>query len=233
MGVRINKILGYGLADVESEGYEIADDRFYEYGAAQDAQAREVWTADAFTTYLNNHIEPPILHTRGYDEYWDITDAIVYDGEYGLDNVWMIIPPGQSDWFRRDDIIDYVEEGHLGAESGRVEDRFEILQQGIWPYNGLHQNQYGERLNSTYSCAWWRYCNAVKEGVYAQEDIQDIVIVMDRIAKEMGFKSLHDAKETMVPLIPDIIRAVCEFGNIFTDPATINQLRPMFYVYWS
>jgi hypothetical protein len=228
MGIRIHKCIGYGLADVKIKDYEIDDDRFYELGAGMNIGDNS-WCKTDFIKYLKYNSSCQLnIHLLSQLKHWELYDSLIYEPEYGIDNIFLIIPPGYTDWDRYDDIIDYVE-----CENGRVNNYYKILNQGIFPYSGFHQNQYGKRLNSNYSCEWWRYYNLVLDEDIKQEDISGINLILDQLSKKMGFQNFHDCKDNIRPLVPDIIRLFCEWSNIFIDPMTINQLQPMTYTYWS
>jgi hypothetical protein len=47
------------------------------------------------------------------------------------------------------------------------------------------------------------------------------------------FKTLAEAKENIVPFVPDDVSEFCRFIKIFKDDKTILDLRPMIYSYWS
>ena len=50
------------------------------------------------------------------------------------------------------------------------------------------------------------------------------------LAGKMGYKDWNEACAKLTPIIPEPIRWICEFGQIFNDKETINHLLPMIYV---
>jgi len=228
MGIRIHKCIGYGLIDVKTKNNEIVDDRFYEFGAGINIDDNS-WCKTDFIKYLKYNSSCQLnIHLLSQLKHLELSDSLIYEPEYGIDNIFLIIPPGYNDWQRYDNIIDYVE-----FENVRINNSYKILNQGIFPYNGFHQNQYGEKLNSNCSCEWWRYYNSILDGDIKQENISGINLILDQLSKKMGFQNFHDCKNNIRPLVPDIIKLFCEWCNIFVDPMTINQLRPIMYTYWS
>lgn len=242
MGIRVHKVIGYGLCDVELDRGKIIDDRFYEQSAFMMEEERnqidgehyespeDVYTKEGFVKYLQSHLDRPYIdvHMINRLKKWDFYRCFIREWEGPLNNVFIVIPPGHSDWYRFDNIIDYIEEG-----MGRNGDHLEKLQQGIWPYSSVHQNEKGERLNPMDSCRWWRYYNDILDGNVDQERVQGMNIVMHCASLLMGFNDFHDARDNIAPYVPDMLKAFCHYTNIFNDPDTVNQLRPMMFTYWS
>lgn len=232
MGTRIHKVIGYGLEKIT--GY---DDPIFNplgaFGSIRELddfymESEEIYTLEGFKAFSKNYYPSTNYITCGLkDKDWNFWGLFHYDLEFSEITPFVIVSPGYKDWFRFDNIIDYVEENR-GIDGNRLEK----LQQGIWPFDYMHQNEKGERLNSDYSCAWWRSYNNVLDGYILQERIQWEISYQDRLSKKLGFSSFHDAKDKITPYVPDIIRAFCDYTNLFNEKETVNLLRPMIYVYW-
>lgn len=236
MGIRVHKVIGYGLKST-------TPDMFYDQGALMVdtygnqisknwINVEDIYTKEGFITYLKNHIEYPWLHIRMLEKKrWNINDCIKTNYESENSPI-IIIPPGFENWHRYDNSIDFVEETFCHDQK----DRLVELQQGIYPFSSMHQNQHGGQLDIKLSCAWWRMQNLILDQdkyQIRQELIQDHIKVHHTLSVSLGFKDYFDAKDNIAPWVPDILRAFCEFTNLFVDSDMINQLRPMMWVYWA
>lgn len=236
MGIRVHKVIGYGLK-------ETTPDMFYDQGAfmmeysrnqldTHNESAENIYTKEGFITYLRNHIKVPFLHIRRLETVrWNFYDFFKYDHEND-NSPLVIIPPGNKDWHRYNNSIDHVEETYCYDQKNRLIE----LQQGIYPYSSLHQNQFGKQLDPRVSCAWWREQNNILDQdkyPMKQEHIQHIISIQHGLSKLLGFKDYFDAKDNIAPWVPDIVRAFCNYTNLFVDTDTITKLRPMMWVYWA
>ena len=209
MGIRVHKLVGYGLTDVKTRKHRIADDRFNPDGFAtardiseEDFDAR--WSEEGYKQFLRR------LDLVGYDKLvrdnelnnntpWSIYRAFIHQGEFGLPNVAVIIPPSLlKSWFRYDDIVDWVEETAAHEQMSRVVE----ISGGIYPYTA--------RVDAATRC------------VYTSE--VDVLVLGDQDPE--AFNRLR-------PEIPPGVRWLASYLELFRDPATVDELRPLLYVYWS
>lgn len=56
---------------------------------------------------------------------------------------------------------------------------------------------------------------------------------MNLLSEHLGFKDYAQANRYIAPIVPGEIRALAEFGDLFTSPDVLLQLRPLLYCYWS
>lgn len=229
MGIRIHKVLGYGLTDLKTdkEG-KITDPRINPEGwLLTDWEYKEdIWTIEGYRDWLKKHLKE---HEKGTEGHFNYTMElsllrermkkrrkpdlgyrhIIHDSEFGLANVLCITPMFHDDWNRYDDIIDYT-------ESGGMRDYVKLIRSGIYPYNGSFWDSRdgrrvdGQRLN-------W---------APNKED-------RARVAQELGFKNLRECNRYMRPIVPAPIRMLCEYCQIFTKTEFVRRLKPMLYVFWS
>ncbi|MFE0472420.1 hypothetical protein ACFW2V_12470 [Streptomyces sp. NPDC058947] len=56
---------------------------------------------------------------------------------------------------------------------------------------------------------------------------------LDKVAPRLGLdvRNHAEAERFIVPLVPDAIRRVCEWGCLFTSSDVWRQLRPLVYTY--
>lgn len=149
MGVRVNKVLGYGLVDLVAERHTIMDERINPEGMlGANRWEDDFWTRDQYLDNLDDLASPfkdwadqpeggDILYPAdniGQDAHfekstieqfspaWRPRDSVVYQGEYGMSNVLCIIPPSMtSAWSRYANSIDYIEETRIYKQTNRVE----------------------------------------------------------------------------------------------------------------
>jgi hypothetical protein len=148
--------------------------------------------------------------------------------------VLLLKPLTFRDWHRSDSTIDYIEETYL-CPSGQepVSNRVTVLEHGIYPFNGLYMDKRtGEKLK--HEAIWWiQACSSTREAERKGEEPPLTEAHLDPLAKAVGFANAADARENIAPVVPDEIRDLAEFGELFTSPDVANQLRPLLYVYWS
>jgi hypothetical protein len=162
MGIRVNKMIGYGLTNLsyetigEYKTVQMTDPRI-DWNVLNDEDAID-WKAKSFIKWMKKN---KTLLKEQYDkEYFGVVPnidveiqmlelamknrvtafkkehmyhCIVHEPEFGLPNVMMFIAPDQfKHWHRHDDSIDYEEEGKFHESKPRVE----RLSGGIFPYLG-------------------------------------------------------------------------------------------------
>lgn len=243
MGIRIHKVLGYGLTDVkyDKKNWEFADERInpnsflldpYEYKDRTGKDAPK--TADYLNWIKDNTSDS---HGWSLDSYLktdkvDITDrkyvldgCLHYQPEYGEDNVLVIRPVSCPDWERYDNIIDYVESTYLHDPTEEpCINKVQEIDSGIYPWIGSYMDKRsGARLND-YVMDWIR----AKNGGY----MSDNPAGMDRLAQLVGFKDSVEAEWFVAPTIPTPIIDLCKFADLFTDDSVFLQMKPILYTYW-
>jgi hypothetical protein len=240
--------MGYGLTDVVSEDYRITDPRINVDSILLDRsegtsvpQPYVEWLAERYPAFdpesnkpnldnLDAVMERQLLEKSGAE---DALRVVTWEGEYGLPNVLVVRPAGETDWHRYNNPIDCQEE----AIRGKFMDyRVERTVGNIYPYEGIYMDaRTGEQIvgkQADLVRAWRRLINApLKEGVSEAER----AIALDKVASRLGFdvKDHAEAEQCIVPLVPDVIRRVCEWGELFTSPDVWRQLRPVLYTYHS
>lgn len=226
MGIRVHKILGWGLTDVKCEHAKQPEDP-----RINNESLTRVWDQSndemlsAYLSFLDETQESDfgtldkwMLSNRSKeDRKLHMSDCIAFDSEYGLPNVLCLRPLACDDWSRFDDTIDYTIETYLSEDP--LTNRVEILQHPPYPYNALYMDKRtGVRVPN--EIMWWiRHRSAGKES--------------DELAKLGGFNSHAEADENIAPIVPQEIRDLSQFLGLFTSDDVWMQLRPMLYTYWS
>lgn len=241
MGIRVHKVLGYGLSDVKTRKWKIAD------GRINAASPLLNWDSDAkLDDYLDwlkvehktdedkmIHFNMDMMFFRDREEEgfdWrkrtgvsQPAELVHHGTEYMEKNVLLIRPLSCKDWQRYDDPIDYVEETHKYADEDGVINWYRLIPGGIFPYNGTFMNaRTGERVSD--GITLWRILTW---------DGWDKMYDLEKAAVKCGFDSAEDVRENLVPVVPEDIRDLVRWGKLFTDEDVWKQLRPMIYTYWS
>lgn len=161
MGIRIHKVLGYGITDLKTKDGNktdkiIVDERINKNGFLMvDYEQREKWKVEDYLKYIIDHEKE--------DEYYDaevlkgsittriirrdfnklketvynIDELVIYDWEYGMPQVVVFVPITHiNDWTRYDDVIDYYDSINYGT--GSIENEIKILSGGIFPYSSIN-----------------------------------------------------------------------------------------------
>ncbi len=242
MGIRIHRMLGYGLVDVQCEKYNIVDERFNPNGILMvDHEDRDAFDKKKYLSYCKNNntgfefdLVLEILHLKKRTNRWTWYNSFKHDGEYGMPNVICIVPACCPDWQQYDNIIDHYT-SNIQAKQTRnyCACTVEVMEDGIYPWNASFMDKRdGRRVDSSVACGFLRLLNAQRD-VKAGKRSTDLKIDMDVLAKVCGFETGAEALENMRPEPPDLIVNLCRFGKLFKDEATIRELVPMLYTYWS
>jgi hypothetical protein len=250
MGIRLHKVLGYGLVDVKPDKHDIlGDSRFNPdgyFGIDQELADEEDFTQELYLQYLKNQKE---LFDKQCDnsedsldsqfesamdlaidsqffyrlnesgKKWSIHDCFAYQSEYGMPNVMCVVPPCFCEAHNRyADDIDFYEER---IKNPKEINYYNVLKHGIYPYEGFYfDKNTGKDLHCDISGYFY-----VKESGRLDR--------AETLAKSFGFNSGKHLEESVKPVIPDPIKAICKFAKIFKDDKTILDLIPILYVYWA
>lgn len=242
MGIRINKVLGYGLTDVETTGKynEILNDfRFNPKGyfALHAEDQEEKFTDHGFDAYLDAHKEHPDdivndlsvlrhLREREQDENTHnyrtgIRHRLIYDSEFGMPNVMVFQPPVfGSDWSRYDDIIDYYDPQQQ-AEGGGCGIGYTMVNRALYPFESFcdYREHPPKLLRGN---EWHSYIDAKNSPQMVEYALNDF-----------GFESEEEMHQYIHPMIPKELIALLKYCKVFAKDEYIFQLRPMIYWYWS
>jgi len=248
MGIRIHKVLGYGLADVKTDpekDWEITDERFNpngwfgRYMGNDDFDEEEHFSREGFLKYIKE--KHNAMHKDDFDRmdylllmhelegraegkrHWDIYTSVVWDGEFGDPNIMLFVPPCSDDWQRYDDIIDYYDPVNSDPKDGIINSLIPI-NRPLWPYESWINTKEmpPKRLNhmQQQSLYTWRNMDHNK--------MKDPRIVLQGI----GVETEEELKAYIAPIIPIQVVELLKYLKIFNDERHIYELRPMIYGYW-
>jgi hypothetical protein len=236
MGIRINKILGYGLVNLktkEVDNYgtrEIDDPRFNPEGwwNASWKDREDKWTTEGFINHCQKivdegerlrehfHLALMLRDDDSKSTFRDIHYCVSYENEGGLPDTIVFTPFDQVKWTRYDDTIDYYDVG------GGMEPTVKVLDVPIYPYDGYIDNETGEPADEMVRHLIYMYRNAVGE---------DKLDLQMKALENLGC-SLHWTEKYNVA-IPETLVEFLRYTNMFTEDKTIWRLQPMIYSYWS
>ncbi len=241
MGIRIKKVLGYGLVDVKTEEFDIVDERFNpkwtknEWVAEPEGKTIGEYfefsraAAESRTHRLDLHLFKDITFREKVPELYHF---LTWEPEFGLPNVLVLTPITGTDWVRNDDMIDYYEEKVRGYHG--VEPHVQVLDRPLYPYESYIDKETGEYANSNVQ-EWIRtFHNSVVElkNPKLGKKMYGVHRNLIELALEEVGCSLHWSEKWNVK-IPEQIQDFCKYVEMFRDERTIFTLVPMIYTYWS
>lgn len=230
MGIRVNKMLGYGLTNVKCRrnGF-INDERFnLEDGYFSRNVDQEEYSIKKFTEHLKKIVdedkkkngfsmlefEAVELKSKKYEFY----DVIDHDSEFGKPSV-VLFRPFLKDWKRHDDIIDYIE-----LDATPIS-KVKKIKRSLYPYDGYINLK--TKLN---------YILSDKEKIQLHEVLRMSEYLNDeqmtKAAIHYGFIDKEDMLKNIVPIVPTIIHEYCKWLKVFKNPDTVYELTPLIYTIW-
>lgn len=233
MGIRIRKAMGYALLDLEAtEEGDITDSRINSDSAF--AKYERLPSLEKYKAWLNNLSEEEAdtnehrsamteasmidqLVTPN-DPNRSLTDAVIFESEMGLPNVILFQPVSSYDWNHNDDPIDYALATNMEPTVTEIKP--------IFPYDTWMDKRDGRRIKSSDSAEWNQISNSDMDFESKQHYLAGLCI-------SMGFDTADELEDNMVPIVPDAVRLLIEYLEIFCSKDTCNELRPVVYTYWS
>lgn len=239
MGIRIHKVLGYGLTDVKTNGYKINDERFI-----GDRVPDKIWefSFKEFLTWFEKNKDECLSVLGDFNRTTDggegyllrcaladlneekeskiCDNPVVYDSEYGLKNVFLITPIELGECYRYDNLIDYY-------EAGKVRNKVKVLESncGIYPYLGMIRKP-DRGAPPTEPALPMRLSPADYNILTGRWDKRKPPTATGALLDHL----LNDYR----PSIPDSIILIAYRYGIFKNwKETLCDLKPMIYTYWS
>lgn len=257
MGIRINKSMGWGIVLPANEDFHerVSDALEQDYNdyvqflkdkykdtSAEQALAdlgQPLYNMDRMYMF-NDALKPKHRYKQTLDAY----DAVTLETEHVNENndMALVVTPFSvaAEWHRFDDSIDYAEALLDMEDEGRtdmVQNTIRYLPHNQYPYDGQYMHEAtGERILDELRTVM-RFAKTVLEvaaekGQLDHEDTVEFIKRTDAKVQEKGFTSYQDLKEHMVPLVPQEVRDICEWLEIFEDKRAVLELRPMLLTYW-
>ena len=236
MGIRIHKMIGYGLTDViaDTGNWDLRNDSRFNPNGYMFA-GENGFTRDGFVEYLNRRIGE--LDNVDYDQFdlrllqrqiepmtAELYNSVVYDMEFGNPEVILFIPPTSvKDWTRYDNIIDYYDPANHSGDGGIIESVIRI-DRSLWPWESYVniKTMPPTRLTGMQYHAYNTIRNLGFERLKSPEDI----------LKSVGVDTKEELDKFIVPIIPIELVELIKYLKIFKNEDDIYQLRPMIYGSW-
>lgn len=229
MGIRINKVIGYGLDDVVTENGVITDSRINPDSpllTGIDEGGDDYWAyLEKAAEAGDEDAEHDLLMWTAFGRDADTRWLVTHQAECGLPNVLVVRPVGFPAWRRHDDPIDYQEEV---LRDDHPDPRVVRPLGGLHPFNGQHMDvRTGKRIEGTMVNTWRRVVNSTSENEESR------LAALDLLARGLGYADHAEAERFVAPFVPHEIRHVCAWGGLFTSEEVCLQLRPLIYTYWA
>jgi len=250
MGIRVHKVVGYALTDVEYEKYTITDERINPLGYIRSdyEEQEDIWTLEGYLTYFENNSDKTKFmvswmrkllaeDVRGQIKLTELYSVIHWDAEFGLGNVLCIQDPWMyPNYYRYSDYIDWSEETQLHKQIDRImpltinpypyEGFYDVLVDGT-PMELDHKQKdivrYFKRVEDDMTSSDIALCN---------NDVQGHLNIQNGLAQQVGFRNYDDLRDRVIHHIPETVVALCKYLLLFNDDDTIWTMKPIMYVYW-
>jgi hypothetical protein len=248
MGIRIHKVLGYGLTGPLAELEEVVNlDEDYLEG---------LWELDA-ADYLK-FLETKYQITEDYTAE-DVINSGVDDGstiltfmrlatdkekfpawkrlhvseelEDGSAAVVMLPQAYAKEWYRNDDSIDYTEFTYMLEQdpTADIRDDVKVLQSSPFPFSGQYMNaRTGELLTPSGIASELKWLHGESNSTDTK-----VLQAREKMAVKAGFESSEDYRKNTAPYIPQDIRNQVEWMGFLKNPSDVLRLRPMILTYWA
>lgn len=253
MGIRIHKVLGYGITDYKgkkdprfSEAFknyewresEITVEKLIEWLKANPKEMIDICSIDGghMTAYYKQQKKTDAEIVASmlsiYDKSnlkIDIQDCVTHQDEYGLKKVIVFQPFNElENWSHFDDMIDYEEAGGLAKNKVKL---LKNSWSGLYPWSGNMYRFRGEPFKDYDGMDSSGYY----KGIMSASQFSMLVGRWDKKTKPYGSsKMIEDLTSNWRCKIPaEIVAVLLRLGIVNDVKSFINELRPMIYTYWS
>ena len=237
MGIRIHKMLGYGLTDViaDTDNWDLRTDPRFDPKGYMFEGDDTTFTSKGFMEYIDERIEE--VGDEDFDQFdlkllkrqidpmmREIYNSVIYDMEFGSAEVILFIPPTSvKQWSRYDDIIDYYDPANQTEDGGIAESVIKI-DRPIWPWESYINIKTMPPMRLT-GMQYQTY-NTIQNLGFEK------MIKPEEALKSVGVDTKEELDKFIVPIIPAELVELIKYLKIFKNDEDIYQLRPMIYGYW-
>jgi hypothetical protein len=248
MGIRIHKVMGWGLKDVKVKNYRIVDPRFKPLDPNTDENLHdkmeqaglkilEMYKTEEDKKEFSKIVKlfnPKVSHNiyLFLQEVQKANHVFTHSVEGGNPKVMVFTPLGCLTWYRYDDTIDYYQDGGKGT-APKVLDLTNRC--GIYPFIGVEHIGGTEAVSGTVNIEGKEASPTAETRDFFEPSTYNILVgKWDKKRKAVASgKTLEILLNNYRPVIPESIIIMTYLADIFVDwKATVNQLRPMLYTFW-
>lgn len=255
MGIRIHKVLGYGLTDVQfdEKNWEMTDPRFNQegyFGNAYIDGREEKFNDKGFDKHVSNVVgdvgdnfhdlyimqrerKKALVengHTNKAGEHFynykdSIDNCVTYDSEYGDSNIMVFAPPYWSKQWKRYDDIIDYYDDKHTDSDGGILTGHQLLTRPIYPFEGYNDCRTTPPTRITHTDFRLYVDSRSFKEAYTQS-------LRDNLKERMGFESDEEIEQAINPTIPLELVELLKYLKVFNDEKDIYLLKPMIYWYW-
>jgi hypothetical protein len=223
--------MGYGLDDfVPNDNRLVCNNNLVEYLMSFKIQdyldflwSKRYTAIQKFPISMEHSRISDMLDKGVISENFDFSKCIEWDCDYGLKNLFLVIPVNMINrWKRTDDLLDAYDEEQRWHPSA-CQPRYHEIVSGIYPHIAKFQSKYSGAILDQSSCLCiFRNLNSSEQlDVHPKEALE-----------ELAYETIEDFKDEVTPYTPESIRYLCEFLKLFHDISVIDEFRSFYYVYW-
>lgn len=256
MGIRVHKVIGYGLIDLKCKKHTIVDPRINPDGyLGGDWERKENdYTKEGYVKFLNK-LHDSIKITRKKDA--NCTRAEL-DQKWAKFNVrW------ELNWFKDGSLAEHlknwtpwqsvIHQSEYGLPNVLLICPPEQLES--WRHYDDTIDYYEENLRRENGEEVWNRYQLLPNGAYPYDsfyidsrdgrkikdghDYKRLFPYMkapgakDEAAKKMGFANFKELQKFMKPCVPNSVIYLSKYLKLFKDENMVYSLKPMIYTYWS
>lgn len=186
-------------------------------------------------------VEEMLKSNSGLGRRHRVLDGIIHQPLENQEGVVLVIPPGYSDtWFHDDSPIDYYEAVANVVAGDPFAPTVKQLSMTPYPYSGYMNAKIGEKIDNSLVRIFLDIAKSfslLNGNLSGNEKVNNagsselILAAALKAALKLGFDSIEDAIENIVPYVPGDVRDFAKWTNLFADENAWKDLRPMIFTY--
>lgn len=214
----LRKVMGYGICNVAVSDGCCIDNRVSINGYLYNPSHYSMNDFQEFMRRDNDCVEPI--------PDFSLIDCVHYlKGDKGKYTICLVAPHCIQQWTRKDDPIDHAE-----SETGTS--RTLLLNHGLPGYQGLMDGRSGRKISRSSYTLFYQLYSRYNSPSRCDAQRLDDEYALAELASDMGFGTVLDVMDNVVPSVPKIIERLSAYLNLFNDSRVLLTLRPMVLTYW-
>lgn len=231
MGIRINKILGWGLRYTKGYNDPRLNTKLYDDVDLTITKEQILNYIDSNDRIWNNRSKF-FEHELTRDNY-DVYDFVHFESTEGdVLHPFLILSLRGTEHYRYDDVIDYYDSDPQSTKVKMIVDDANQVS-GIYPYFSFVNKKTGQPIPKVYPSQRWSITNCLLMVLKEHpEKIDDINEIISKEYGEFGIYTLIDWQRNIGVEISPVLNALIELSGIFKDPTLKYRLKPMLVSFW-